>query len=193
MVVDIAKFLPKKKKIINKREKVEKVSVFKLQDRTTRIMAVIETPRNSRNIYRYDLIKDELYLEKVLLSPLSVPYNIAVLPGTLWYNNRRLRTMILIEDVIPPRTIVYIKPLALIRLKRGKVDDSMLISKLENDENLKDIYDLSNINELHLKEIRLYFENLREYDIYEFVDKNHALNALKFAIEKHKIKRRERV
>jgi len=169
------------------KDKMSSKNIINISKNRDMYKCIIETPKNSKNIYKYIAPKDELYLSKVLLSPLTVPFNIAILPNTKWYNNENLKTIILSDDVIPPRTIASIVPLALLRLRKNNIDHSIIISKLENDENLKNVFDLSNINKIYLKEIQLFYNNLNKYSIDGFVDNEHAINALNYAFRKYKL------
>jgi len=149
--------------------------------------AVIETPKNSKNIYRYIIQNDELFLDRVLLAPLMVPFNIALITGTKWHTDENLKTIILHDDIIPPRTIVHVVPIALIRLREHGIDSSIVISKLKGDENLKEVKDAKDISKIHQKEIKMFFSNLDEFTIGDIVSKEYALNAIEYSINNKKL------
>ncbi len=145
---------------------------------------VIEIPAGSPNKFEYDETVGSLKLDFVFRNGFHFPFNYGFVPHTLAEDNDPLDAAVLSTELIPPLTVVSVKPIAILKLKdRGEQDNKLITVPLVDPlaENLNSLADLT---ENQKKEIVAFFKEVgvqknKIMDIEGFEDKNAAIEEVR--------------
>jgi inorganic pyrophosphatase len=90
-----------------------------LEDReTNEVTAVIETPRGSRNKYKYDGRSEALRLHAVLPEGLAFPHDFGFFPSTIGEDGDPLDVLVLLDSPVPAGCIVTVRLIGAIEVEQ---------------------------------------------------------------------------
>ena len=128
------------------------------------VYAIVEIPRGSRNKYEYHKEHGVIFLDRVLYSSLHYPGDYGLIPRTFCDDGDPLDVMIMIKEPTFPGCVVKVRPIGLFRMKdRGQLDVKILAVPT-NDPIHKDYYDLPDIPQHYLEEIRHFFQVYKDLE-----------------------------
>ena len=81
---------------------------------------VIETPKGSRNKYKYDGEVGAIRLGAVLGEGLAFPYDFGFLPSTLGADGDPLDVLLLLEHVMPPGSVATARLIGVLEIEQKK-------------------------------------------------------------------------
>jgi inorganic pyrophosphatase len=157
--------------------------------KTKKLTAVIEIPKGSRNKYELDKQTGAIHLSRVLFSPFHYPLNYGFIPRTLAQDQDPLDVMILGDELIP-KSIVEIRPIALLKLKDQDIIDDKILAVLEKDPRYQEFKDLKNVPKHLLKEIEHFFTHYKDLEgkrvkVLKWLNKKQAEKEIKSAQENY--------
>jgi inorganic pyrophosphatase len=147
------------------------------------VNCVIELPRGSRNKSELDKKSGLLRLDRVLYSAVYYPANYGFVPRTYWDDGDPLDILVLGQETIDPLTIVTARPIGVMQMIDQNEEDDKVISVMERDPMMKDIFDLSQLPEHQLNELQRFFEDYKALEhkqvrIERFMGRREALDVI---------------
>lgn len=140
----------------------------------------IESEKDSKSYYKYDVKKGMFTLKKVLKTPF--PGSFGFIPKTHHVDGEPLDVLVLASDSIEKGIIVEARPIGMIRMK-SEIPDDILIAVPIADSNFKDLKDLSKVDTNLMKSLKAFLEEFKEMKMENSFDSDHAKNAVRRAIE----------
>lgn len=122
-----------------------------VRDRETGdVTVVVETPRGSRNKYKYDPECRALRLGSVLADGLSFPYDFGFVPSTRGEDGDPLDVLLFLDHGVPPGCVVTARPIGVLEVRqregagKWKRNDRFLAvaSRAHEHGHLQDLADL---------------------------------------------------
>lgn len=102
-------------------------------DSPSKVTAVIEIPKGSKNKYELDKETGLLKLDRVLFSSVHYPANYGFIPQTYCEDQDPLDILVLGQEPIPPLCLVEAKPIGYFRMLDQGAQDDKIISVHAND------------------------------------------------------------
>ncbi|MBI4017889.1 MAG: inorganic diphosphatase [Candidatus Aenigmarchaeota archaeon] len=124
------------------------------------VNAVVVTPKDSVNIYAYHAHSDFFVLTHVIHTPFRPPGDIGFIPRTYTDGSAPLDVIILSSSPTVRRTVVDIRPVALLRMTLDGVRADSVICAPAKDATMVDVNDVSGVNPHVLEEVRQFYESL---------------------------------
>lgn len=127
--------------------------------------AVIEIPKDSQNKYEIDEETGVIKLDRVLYSPMHYPADYGFVPETKSEDGDHLDVIVLGGDPLFTGCVVRVRPIGLLKITDdGETDNKILGAQADNPrfDNIKDIKDIEQFHEHHLKEIGHFFQTYKE-------------------------------
>jgi len=119
--------------------------------------AVIEIPAGSKNKYELEKTSGILMLDRVLYSSVRYPANYGFIPRSFCDDGDPLDVLVLGQEPVHPLTLVYVRPIGLMKmLDQGKSDEKILAVPV-NDPAFKHIKELEDAPPHLIAEIRRFF------------------------------------
>lgn len=142
-------------------------SIRKLEGRTpggpcVRVLAIVETPRGSHNIYRFDPGSGRITLYRVLHFTLHCPFEIGYLPDTRDAAGDPLRLVVLTSHPTFPGCQVECRIVGLLRTADSAGPDEKLLGIAERDGRMAEKYSLADVSHHTLNEIAHFFRTYRQ-------------------------------
>ena len=111
------------------------------------VYVIVEIPKGSKVKYKFKSIKTEWYLalDRVLYSPLFYAGNYGVIPQTIWSAGEALDCLVLMDEPVPPQTVITARPIALLEMRDNGVKDDKIIAVAVGDaatDHFKDSKDI---------------------------------------------------
>ena len=148
------------------------------------VFVLVESSRESRNVYRYDYKIDALFLDKVLGRHVPVCYGSIV--HTHHDDGAPLDAVVLTTENIIPGTIVQARPVGFIRLEHKSVLDDVVITVPLSDPEFEDIRDIEDVPKRDIKDITEFLELLKGFKAKGSFGMQHTKKLIMRAIERHK-------
>src|SRR5690349_20483279 len=98
------------------RRKTSKGAKHTVGSRTVEISVTIETPRGSRNKFKYEAAKKAYGLSKVLPEGMVFPYDFGFVPGTSAQDGDQLDVLVLTDEPLIPGCLVECNIVGVIEL-----------------------------------------------------------------------------
>ena len=140
---------------------------FRLHDIATRdakskrINVVIDTPKGSRNKYKYDEDQGLFRVSRVLPRGMQFPYDFGSVPRTLAEDGDALDVLVLTESPTFAGCLVTVRLLGVIRAqqtqKRKTVRNDRLVAVIETSVNRPEIRHITDLGSDTLREIEHFF------------------------------------
>lgn len=142
---------------------------------------IIEIPCGSQNKYEIDKETGLIMLDRANYGPTPYPANYGFVPQTHWDDGDAIDVLLLSSFPIHPGILVSARPVGVMRMTDdGESDDKLLCVPI-NDRRWEDVQDVSDLNKHTLKEIKLFFETIKqlkgkpvEVTVHGFEDKAEA-------------------
>jgi len=126
------------------------------------IEAIIEIPMGTQNKYEIDKKKNRIKLNRVLYSKMTYPAEYGFIEGTLAEDGDPLDILVLATTQTFPGCIVDARVVGYLDMYDSGEHDEKIIAVVDADPRFEDIQDISNIKDLQLKEIKLFFRTYKE-------------------------------
>ena len=129
-----------------------------------RFMAVIEIKRGGKNKYEMDKATGLLRLDRVLYTSTHYPANYGFIPRTYADDGDPLDVLVLCSENILPMSLVRCYPIGVIIMDDSGKDDEKIIAVPLGDPNYNYMFDISQLPEHLLDEIRHFFTVYKELE-----------------------------
>lgn len=128
-----------------------------------RFMAVIEIKRGGKNKYEMDKATGMLRLDRVLYTSTHYPANYGFIPRTYAVMATRLMCWVSVRKP-EPMTLVECRPIGMFEMNDGDARDEKIIAVPLGDPNYNYMFDISQLPEHLLDEIRHFFTVYKELE-----------------------------
>ena len=132
--------------------------------RKDRFYAVIEIQKGGKNKYELDKETGMLKLDRVLFTSTHYPANYGFIPRTYASDKDPLDVLVLCSEQIQPMTIVECAPIGVLMMEDGGAKDEKIIAVPLGDPNYNYMFDISQLPEHLLDEIRHFFTVYKELE-----------------------------
>ena len=129
-----------------------------------RFMAVIEIKKGGKNKYELDKATGMLRLDRVLYTSTHYPANYGFIPRTYADDGDPLDVLVLCSEAIEPMTLVQCRPIGMFEMNDGDARDEKIIAVPMGDPNYNFMFDISQLPEHVLDEIRHFFTVYKELE-----------------------------
>jgi inorganic pyrophosphatase len=130
------------------------------------IQAVIETPRGSRNKYKFDERSGLFKLSHVLPAGASFPYSFGFIPGTLAEDGDPLDVLVLEDEPVPVGCLVLVRLIGVLEAEQEEEGEAeknhRLIAVAEKSLDHADLRSFKKISPHLAKEIEHFFRSYNE-------------------------------
>ena len=140
-----------------------------------RFMAVIEIKKGGKNKYELDKATGMLRLDRVLYTSTHYPANYGFIPRTYGEDGDPLYVLVLCSEAIEPMTLVQCRPIGVFEMRDSDERDEKIIAVPLGDPNYNFMFDISQLPEHMLTEIRHFFTVYKALECRETVV-SHAEN-----------------
>lgn len=150
--------------------------------------AVIEVPKGSKVKYELDKATGLIKVDRVLYSSVHYPANYGFIPQTYCDDKDPLDVLILGQEMFVPLSLVFAKPIGVMRmLDQGEADDK-IIAVHAHDPEFNHYQSIKELPPHRIKEIRRFFEDYKilenkKVTVEDFFDRDVALRILDEAVE----------
>lgn len=157
------------------------------------VNCVVEIPCGERTKYELDKETGMIRLDRILSSAVHYPANYGFIPGTYCDDKDPLDALILSEAKILPNTLVDIRVIGLMSMVDGGEQDDKVIAVIDGDPLMEKVKDLSDLPQLKVDEIRVFFEDYKklekkEVEVTGFVGREEARKVIEESIQMYKDK-----
>ena len=128
------------------------------------VNAVIEIPKGSKNKYEYDPEMGAIRLDRVLHSAVFYPADYGFIPRTLSDDGDPLDILVLITESTFPGCVMKARPVGVLNMTDDKGIDEKIIAVAVGDPKLREIEDISDLDEHTVKEIANFFEIYKQLE-----------------------------
>ena len=126
--------------------------------------AVIEIEKGGKNKYELDKETGMLRLDRVLYTSTHYPANYGFIPRTYGDDGDPLDVLVLCSEAIEPMTLVQCRPIGVFEMHDGEDRDEKVIAVPLGDPNYNFMFDISQLPEHVLTEIRHFFTVYKELE-----------------------------
>ncbi len=151
---------------------------------------IIETPRGSSNKYEIDKETGIIKLDRANYGPAPYPFEYGFIPKTYWDDGDALDVILLATFPIHPGILVSIRPIALMKMTDCDECDDKIIGVPVEDKRWDDVKDLEDLNRHTLREIKNFFETLKQLKsedavvtVHKFEDRKEAEKTFEKGVE----------
>lgn len=121
------------------------------------INVVVETPRGSRNKYKYDTQLGLFRLNRVLFAGASFPFDFGYIPATRAGDGDPLDVLVLMDAPAFTGCLIHARPIGVLRATKNGKENHRLIAVSTEDKTWAAHRDLSDLPRKLLKEIEQFF------------------------------------
>jgi inorganic pyrophosphatase len=130
------------------------------------IGVVIETPKGSRNKFKYDVNSRRLKLSKVLPEGMVFPFDFGFVPSTKGADGDPLDVLVLMDDPAFPGCLVECRLVGILEAEQTKgqrkIRNDRLIAVANQSLRYSDIHHLRDLNRTLVKQIEAFFINYQK-------------------------------
>jgi inorganic pyrophosphatase len=130
------------------------------------IGVVIETPKGSRNKFKYDVNSRRLKLSKVLPEGMVFPFDFGFVPSTKGADGDPLDVLVLMDDPAFPGCLVECRLVGMLEAEQTKgqrkIRNDRLIAVANQSLRYSDIHHLRDLNRTLVKQIEAFFINYQK-------------------------------
>ena len=127
-------------------------------------VACIEISKGGKNKYELDKETGMLRLDRVLYTSTHYPANYGFIPRTYADDGDPLDVLVLCSEAIEPMTLVQCRPIGMFEMNDGDARDEKIIAVPMGDPNYNFMFDISQLPEHVLDEIRHFFTVYKELE-----------------------------
>jgi inorganic pyrophosphatase len=139
---------------------------------TDLVRVVIDTPKGSRNKYKFDAKLGVLKLSRILPAGMSFPYDFGSIPSTCAEDGDALDVMVLTAAPLVAGCLVHVHLIGVIRAtqkeKRRMIRNDRLLATIETPVNRPEITRLDQVAERELRDIEHFFRSYNQAQGREF-------------------------
>jgi inorganic pyrophosphatase len=146
------------------------------------INVVVETPRGSRNKYKYDEKLGLFRLNRVLFAGASFPYDFGYVPGTRGGDEDPIDVLLLMDEPVFPGCLVRARVIGVLRATKEGAANHRIIAVSSNAKTWANHRDLSDLPRRLLHEIEQFFTSIQNVD-----GREHALLGWRGAAEAERL------
>lgn len=136
------------------------------------VRVVIDTPKGSRNKYKFDSKLGLLELSRILPAGMSFPYDFGSIPSTCAEDGDALDVLVLSEAPLFPGCLVHVHLIGVIRAvqkeRRKMIRNDRLLATLQTPVNKPAITQLHQVSGQQLKDIEHFFRSYNQAQGREF-------------------------
>lgn len=151
------------------------------------INVFIEVSKDSNIKYEHDHVKGKLYVDRILHTPMTYPYNYGYIPDSLAGDGDPLDVMVVTDYILMPGCLIKCKILGVLKTEDEKgADEKIIAVPMENiDPYMKSVNELSDLKSSQRDKIRFFFENYKKLESDKWVkvkgwgDKEEAIQVYK--------------
>jgi len=126
------------------------------------VEAVIEIPMGTQNKYEVDKAKHRIKLNRVLYSKMTYPAEYGFIEETIAEDNDPLDILVLATTPTFPGCIVDARVVGYLDMIDNGEKDEKIIAVIDADPRFDHINEIANIQNLQLREIKLFFRTYKE-------------------------------
>lgn len=128
------------------------------------INVIIEVSKNSNLKYEYDPSDTKLQLDRILPYKFKYPFNYGHVPNTKTGDGQALDVVLMLDESLPPGTVLSCKIIGGIKYSDEKGQDDKLIVCPANyiDPRFININDIQNLRPITLNKIRYFFQHYKD-------------------------------
>lgn len=123
---------------------------------------VIEIPAGSSNKYELDKETGLIKLDRVNYGPTHYPTNYGFVPKTLWDDGDAIDVLVISTFPFHPGVLVPTRVVGIMKMNDGGESDDKIIGVPAEDRRLEHIKDIGDLNQHTLREIKLFFETIKQ-------------------------------
>jgi inorganic pyrophosphatase len=140
------------------------MNVFKDIDPGTKdeMNVIIEIPKGSHNKYELDKATGLIKLDRANYGPTPYPVEYGFIPQTLAEDGDAADILLFSTYPVAPGILVEMRPVALMEMTDDGESDNKIIGVPVNDHRWDDVQDLADLNKHALREIKLFFETIKQ-------------------------------
>lgn len=138
------------------------------------VEAIIEIPMGTMNKYEIDKEKNRIKLNRVLYSKMTYPAEYGFIDNTLAEDSDPLDILVLATTKTFPGCVVDARVIGYLDMIDSGEHDQKIIAVVDADPRFEDYNDISDMKELQLKEIKLFFSN------YKILEPGHHVEVLDY-------------
>ncbi len=138
------------------------------------VEAIIEIPMGTQNKYEVDKDKNRIKLNRVLYSKMTYPAEYGFIDKTLAEDSDPLDILVLATTKTFPGCIVDARVLGYLDMIDSGEHDQKIIAVVDADPRFEDLNEITDIKDLQLKEIKLFFSN------YKILEPGHHVEVLEY-------------
>ena len=127
-------------------------------------IAVIEIGKGSKKKYELDKETGLIILDRILYTSTHYPANYGFIPRTFADDGDPLDVLVLCSEAIEPMTLVQCRPIGMFEMNDGDARDEKIIAVPMGDPNYNFMFDISQLPEHVLDEIRHFFTVYKELE-----------------------------
>ena len=127
-------------------------------------VCVIEISKGSKEKYELDKETGLLILDRILYTSTHYPANYGFIPRTYADDGDPLDVLVLCSEAIEPMTLVQCRPIGMFEMNDGDARDEKIIAVPLGDPNYNYMFDISQLPEHVLDEIRHFFTVYKELE-----------------------------
>jgi inorganic pyrophosphatase len=122
------------------------------------VSVVVESPKGSRNKYKYNPEWNAIHLERVFLAPLRCPGEYGFIPQTYCSDKGPLEAIVVIDEPTYAGCIIDARPVGLLNMLESGAADDKVLCVLINDPKYADYRELSDVETHILEGVAHFFE-----------------------------------
>ncbi len=138
------------------------------------VEAIVEIPMGTQNKYEVDKQKNRIKLNRVLYSKMTYPAEYGFIDKTLAEDNDPLDILVLATTKTFPGCIVDARVIGYLDMIDSGDHDQKIIAVVDADPRFDDLEEITDMKELQLKEIKLFFSN------YKILEPGHNVEVLEY-------------
>lgn len=138
------------------------------------VEAIIEIPMGTQNKYEVDKLKNRIKLNRVLYSKMTYPAEYGFIDKTLAEDSDPLDILVLATTKTFPGCIVDARVIGYLDMIDSGEPDQKIIAVVNADPRFDDLEEITDMKELQLKEIKLFFSN------YKILEPGHNVEVLEY-------------
>lgn len=123
---------------------------------------IVEIPKGSSNKYEIDKETGLIMLDRANYGPTPYPVEYGFIPQTLAEDGDAADALVFATFPIHPGILVKMRPVALMEMTDAGETDNKIIGVPVDDHRWDDVKDVGDLNKHSLKEIKLFFETIKQ-------------------------------
>jgi inorganic pyrophosphatase len=133
---------------------------------------IVEIPQGEQNKYEINPDTGLLELDRVLYGAAFYPVNYGFIPSTKADDGDAVDVLLFTTNTVPPMTIVPSRAIGILEMIDGGDRDFKILAVPTVDPRFKDVTDISQLPQHHLKDISDFFTNMQKFKKGEWITPN---------------------